>query len=213
MIIEEYNQKFSKSIQELQARALGDIMGRVATQALTLIKDRVIETGKDAEGKDFPKYSTKPMLVGNKSFPKKEVGKKLFGTKEARKKLEWRTLGGGSYERMLSASAGTGSGDLKRLAILQGGYKEWRQLMGAQVNHVDFSVSNQMWNDINVISKKSDHDKGIAIIGAKDESEKKKLAGNTARRGDILDLSQKEIDDLMNTFHLDTLKVFKENGI
>ena len=37
-----------------------------------MIKTRVIEEGKDAKGGEFPPYSTKPMLVGDKSFRKKD---------------------------------------------------------------------------------------------------------------------------------------------
>jgi hypothetical protein len=199
MTLTEYNQRFGKTIQDLQTRAAGDIMVRIGAEALTFIKHRVQETGINAEGQKFAPYSTKPMLIGSKSFPTKAVGDKLFGSKAKRKELEWRTLGEGE--------------GAKRLAILQGGYRQWRTLMGRQVQHTDFSVSNNMWNDINVISKQSDHQRGIAIIGARKDSEKKKLEGNTARRGDILDLNKWELDDLSRLYGLGTIKVFKENGI
>jgi hypothetical protein len=199
MTLTEYNQRFGKTIQDLQTRAAGDIMVRIGAEALTFIKHRVQETGINAEGQKFAPYSTKPMLIGSKSFPTKAVGDKLFGSKAKRKELEWRTLGEGE--------------GAKRLAILQGGYRQWRTLMGRQVQYIDFSVSNNMWNDINVISKQSDHQRGIAIIGARKDSEKKKLEGNTARRGDILDLNKWELDDLSRLYGLGTIKVFKENGI
>lgn len=199
MTIEEYNKRFGKVIQDLQTKAAGDIMGRIGAEALTFIKNRVQETGTNAQGQKFPAYSTKPMLVGSKSFPTKAVADKVFGSKAARSKMEWRTLGEGE--------------GAKRLAILQGGYRQWRTLMQRQVNHVDFSVSNEMWNDINVISKQSDHQKGVAIIGAKKDSEKKKLTGNTERKGEILDLSKSELDDLSRLYGMGTIQVFKENGI
>ena len=70
-----------------------------------------------------------------------------------------------------------------------------------------------MWSDISVISNNSDHTKGVVIIGAKKDEEKKKLSGNTQRKGDILDLSIKEQDELMKRFNLETLNIFKENGL
>lgn len=199
MNLSEYNKKFEKTITDLYVRYGGDIMAGIATNALTKIKQRVQETGTNAKGGKFPPYSTKPMLIGSSSFPTKAVGQRVFGSKEKRKSMDWRTLGEGE--------------DAKRLAILQGGYKEWRTLMGRQTGHVDFAVSNDMWNDINVISKHSDHSRGIAIIGAKKDSEKRKLEGNTKRKGDILDLSLSEIDELKRDYNLEVLQVFKSNGL
>mgnify|MGYP006921349274 CR=1 FL=1 len=199
MTLPEYNKKLDKTIADLSVKYGGNIMAGVATNALTMIKKRVQETGTNAKGTKFPAYSTKPMLIGSSSFPTKAVGQKVFGSKEKRKSMEWRTLGEGE--------------DAKRLAILQGGYKEWRALMGRQTGHVDFSVSNEMWNDINVISKQSDHAKGIAIIGAKKDSEKRKLEGNTKRKGDILDLSLSEINELKRDYNLEVLNIFKNNGL
>jgi hypothetical protein len=70
-----------------------------------------------------------------------------------------------------------------------------------------------MWNDINIVSKATDHQTGTVILGAKQDIEKKKLAGNTKRRGDILDLNEKEIDELKKTYGLSVLQIFKENGL
>ena len=52
-----------------------------------MIKQRVQEEGKDAKGQSFPPYSTKPMLVGAKTFKKKNADK-FFG-KEKNKELRW----------------------------------------------------------------------------------------------------------------------------
>jgi len=53
----------------------------------------------------------------------------------------------------------------------------------------------------------------VAIIGAKQEIEKKKLSGNTKRRGDILDLSPKEINELYELYNLNSIKIFRQNGL
>ena len=194
MNFEDYNKRLNGVIKDLQTGAHGEVMVRMAVNALTLIKQRVQETGTDAKGQKYKGYSTKPMLM-NCSTMILSACSKVAGSKEKRKELQWRTVNG------------------HKLFILPGGYKQWRELHGRQTQHVDFSVTNAMWNDINVISKQSDHEKGVAIIGAKQDIEKKKLAGNTKRKGDILDLSQKEIDTLKASYNIDVLQIFRNNGL
>ena len=194
MNIPEYNKKLGEVINDLKGDYNAKIMLGIGIEAIRMIKTRVIETGINAEGAKFKGYSTKPMLVGCKPLPKDKCAM-IFGSKQKRKELEWRTVNG------------------HRLAILPGGYKQWRQIYGVQTDHVDFSVTNNMWNDINIISKQGDHQNGVAIIGAKQEIEKKKLAGNTKRRGDILDLNAKEIEDLKLTYNVGVLQIFRNNGL
>ena len=193
MTFEEYNKNINGVIGDLQSGAHGAIMVNMAITALTLLRQRVQETGTDAKGTKYRPYSTKAMLVGCKSM-NASVCKSFFG-KEKNKEHKWVTVKG------------------KRLAILPGGYKQFREMHGRQTSHVDFSFSNSMWNDINVISNSGQHQQGVAVIGAKQDIEKKKLAGNTARRGDILDLSQKEIDQLKDQYNLQVLQIFRNNGL
>lgn len=199
MTPEEYTKRFEKTINDLTDHQNGTIMVKLGVSALTFIKERVIETGVNAKGSKFAPYSTKDMLIGAKSARTEAVERLLFGSKKKRAAMDWVTIGV--------------SPDLKRLAILKGGYKKLRQLWGAQTNHVDFSVTNRMWDDINVISNANNHQSGEVIIGARLEEEKKKLAGNTKRRGDILDLNPKEIYDLYKTYNLNALQVFRNNGL
>lgn len=212
MTPEEHIKRFEKTINDLTNHNNGTIMVKLGVSALTLIKERVIETGVNAKGSKFPGYSTKDMLIGAKSARTKEVENLLFGSKKKRAAMDWVTLGGNRYSQMLSESAGT-SVDLKRLAILKGGYKKLRQLWGLPANYVNFSVTNRMWNDINIVSNMNSHRGGEVIIGARLESEKQKLAGNTKRKGDILDLNAKEIEDLKRTYNLNALQVFRSNGL
>jgi len=151
-------------------------------------------------------------LIGAKSARTKEVQDLLFGSKKKRAAMDWVTLGGNRYSQYLEAESG-GNANIKRLAVLKGGYKKLRQLWGFPSNYVNFSVTNRMWDNINVISKFSDHQNGVAIIGARSDEEKKKLAGNTKRRGDILDLSLSEQEELKQRYNLNALKVFTNNGL
>ena len=70
-----------------------------------------------------------------------------------------------------------------------------------------------MWNDIKIISKNTEHNTGVVVIGAEKEEEKKKLEGNTHRKGTILDLSDSEVRTLANDFKLQTLRIIRNNGI
>lgn len=218
MTFKEYDTKFTKVISEVSNNQNGELMVKLGISALTLIKERVIETGVNAKGQKFAPYSTKPTLIGCKTFIQKSACQALLGSKTKRKELEWRTVGGSSgFAAYMNVSAGgsgsAGGGKGVHLAILPGGYKKIRELQGRQTDHVDFSVTNNMWNDINLISKQGDHQKGTVIIGARKEEEKKKLTGNTKRKGDILDLNPKEINDLYESYHLNTLQIFRNNGL
>ena len=112
--------EFEKDIElalRLAQSELGATMVKIGSDALAMIKQRVQEEGKDAKGQAFPPYSTKPMLVGCKTFKKKSCDK-FFG-KEKNKELRWATIqrGGNNY----------------RLAYLEEGYKGLREMeLGAR---------------------------------------------------------------------------------
>jgi hypothetical protein len=195
MTFPELDKKFDKTVKELNNNYNGAMMAIVGSEALSMLRDRIQKTGVNAKGQKFAPYSIKPMLIGCKTFVRTSVCEAIFSSKEKRKKLEWRTING------------------HRLAILPGGYKKVRELQGRPTDKVDFMVTGRMWHDIAVISNQGQHQKGIAVIGAKQQSEKDKLAGNTKRRGDILDLSIKEQDELKRRYNLQVLNVFKENGL
>jgi hypothetical protein len=204
MTFPELDKKYDKVILGIAGNQNGVIMEQLAIEAFTLLRGRIQETGIDAHGQKYAPYSTKPMYIGCKSF-KQEVCKALLNTKEKRSGYKWKTING------------------HHLAVLEGGYKKWRELQlgKGKGDLVNFSVTNSMWNNImsekpkasDLLSTKADHIRGIAIIGAKQDIEKKKLEGNTKRRGDILDLSKTEQDDLMRRYNLQVLQIFKENGL
>lgn len=144
------------------------------------------------------------MLVGAKSFRKKDANK-FFG-KQKNKDHRWVTIqrGGKNY----------------RLAVLEGGYKELRDIsLGAGAgNKVNFSFTNAMWGGVHIVSNQSDHDSGTVIIGALRKEEQDKLYYNTQRNKDkggneILDLSQSEIEEIKELFNLEVVNIFKTSGL
>lgn len=187
MTIEECTKRLNALAKEVQSK-MGNTMVKIASTAVFDIKKRVIETGVNAEGQKFKPYSTTPMLIGSSGFKNKSHASRVFG-KQKNKELKWVTLNKLNSE-----------GKKIRLATLPGGYKKFRELNSLQTSHVDFSFNARMWSDIGVISDRSEADKGTVRIGAKAEIEKKKLAGNTERRGTILMLNNKEVKEITDLY-------------
>lgn len=176
--VEHMNEIIRKSIDEF-----GDVMFQVASRANFLIKNRVINTGINAEGQPFEGYSTRPMLMNCASqYVSTSVCNRLAGSKKKRSELNWVTLKKG--DRNI------------RLFELEGGYKQFRELHGRQTGHVDFMWSGEMWSSVQVVSDDAQHRKGRAIISTTRDEENIKLAGLTDMKGDILMLSNDEINEV-----------------
>jgi hypothetical protein len=197
MTWDEYNREFDRAVVDVQKQQ-GQTMVYLGNDALSLLKQRVQEEGKDAKGKQFDPYSTTPTLT-NCSAMNTSACSRIAGSKTKRRELSWVTLERG--------------GKMVKLFELPGGYKQFKELHGRQTGHVDFTFTGRMWNNIGIVSNAGDHNAGTVIIGAKTEEDKKKLEGNTKRKGEILDLSQSEIDTLKERFNLKVLQVFKEHNL
>ena len=193
MTVAQLNNKLENIIKEI--RTDSSIMVAIGMDATAMIKRRVQETGKNADGQKYEGYSTRPMLIGKKSFYKTTTADAVFGSKEKRKELKWVTIGD------------------HHLAVLPGGYKKLRELQGYRTDIVNFTISERMWQDIGIVSNNGDHSSGVVIIGAKTQENKEKLSGNTKRKGDILDLSDSEIQQLKNDYKVKMIKIFRENGL
>lgn len=175
----------------------GTVMLEVAETANTLIKDRIISRGVNAEGEQFPPYSTTPMLANCSSMTQSACNAKT-GSKEKRKELKWVTLKRG--------------GKNVRLFELAGGYKEFRELHGRQTGFVDFAFSGRMWADVHVVSGDDEHKIGRARISTLSEEQMKKLAGNTERKGTILDLSTDETFNLARLIEGRLTEMWRQQG-
>ncbi len=57
MTIEEYNTRIEGVISDLRGGAHAEVMAQVAQEALTMMRQRVTETGMDAEGRPYKDYS------------------------------------------------------------------------------------------------------------------------------------------------------------
>jgi len=194
MTPQELDRAYTKTLSDMSSHPRGEVMNSLGIVALVLIKQRVQEKGEDVGGQKYAPYSTKPMLA-NRAGMNVSAYNKIAGSKDKRKELKWVTIDG------------------HKLFEVPGGYKQYRELHGRQTGFVDFSFSGRMWSNVALISSPADHNSGVAIIGAKNTETNDILEGNTKRRGDILDLSDKEIDELKEMYNLGMLKILKQNGL
>lgn len=129
MTLSEYMQKVDSQIKaEIQTF----LNVQIGAGALALIDNRIRQRGEKAEGGGFKPYSSRPSLIGAKSFTSKVYADKVFGGKK-NKSLEWRTVKG------------------HHLAIMPGGYKQIRETEGRQTGHKDYERTSELWKSIHVI--------------------------------------------------------------
>jgi hypothetical protein len=175
--------RLSKLSQQINADFPQWANAVLGNTALAMLKGRVVNKGIASDGSSFKPYSTKPTLVGAKSFRTQAAAQSVFGSKDKRKTLQWRTIdrGGASY----------------RLAILPGGYKQIRTIEGSQVAHKSFLRSGEMWLSIHTQGTTGSSGKFITTIGTENELSNKKLEGNEKREGkEILGVTKQEEQDL-----------------
>jgi hypothetical protein len=195
----------------------GNIMVKMASAALDLNKTRVQERGIGSNGEKYRPYSTKPMLSGSKNMTKSAFNS-IAGNKTKRAELDWVTIGGSSgFSSYLAVSSGTSSGMANsgkgvHLFVIPGGYKQFRELHNRKTGFVNFTFYNRMWNNIKLVSDRAELNSGVAVLRPTEDIEKKKLAGNTERRGEILGLSKKEeerLSDIYSVWVEGALKKYK----
>ena len=197
MTPQELDKKLDDVINDMHGTPYGNIMVTIGREALSTIHDRIVNTGIDAEGNPYKPYSTKPMLSGCSNFAIE--AKCPAKTKSKRKTLKWVTLKKGDKN--------------VRLYEIEGGYKEFRELNNRQTDHVDFKWKNDMWSNIKIVSKADEHNGGQVRIAATTEIDKAKLAGNTERRGDILRLSESELNKLSEDYGMKLIQIFRNHGL
>lgn len=147
------------------------------------IANRVRSTGNKAVGGKFSNYSTKPSLIGASTFTSKGAANKVLGSKAKRRKLEWVTYKG------------------HPLAILEGGYKEVRQIEGRQTSYKDFERTGAMWRGFGIVSIRKTKTLIKIKIGGRNEESIQKIADNSEREGvSIIDISPKEEKLVLKAF-------------
>lgn len=124
------------NIPEAKQIALRTILGAFV--------ERIFVFGLDAKNMKIGEYSTKSMLTGSKNFRTPSDAKEFFGKiKGAPKSKSGKTKGDLKYNSIGWVSVKTATG-LKRLAIVPGGYKEFRSLNQLQNQFVDLNFRGDL---------------------------------------------------------------------
>lgn len=200
MTIDEYGNRLGGLVAEIQARR-EQILAGVGMNAIKLIRTRIVETGKKANGSKFASpdnpsgYSRKPMLTNYTAFWKKSGHDFIAGSKAKRRELKWVTLKKGN--RAI------------RLFVLRGGYEQFRQLQGRRTDIVNFSFTNTMWNSMRVKARQGD----TVTIGVTRQENIKKMEGLNKRFGRLLELSKDEDARLRVDMKKDVLNIVKKYKI
>ena len=162
-----------------------------------MLKQRIVNTGTASDGQKYKPYSSKPILVGAKSFRTKAAAATIFGTPAKRRSADWRTIDrGGTYYR---------------LVLLPGGYKQIRTIESSQVAHKSFLRTGEMWLSIHTLGTKPEGGgRFITTVGTKVDLSNKKLEGNMKReQKEILAVSQteeKKLQEILDEYITGKLK-------
>lgn len=175
--IEEFNQKVSTLLNNARVN-FPLVNARLSQSALSLVKDRVINLGINAQGVKYPNYSTNKLP----SFF-------FFG----------KGLSKGADDKMNAELKRQRKAKIPNPGI---SYEQWRDINGLQTNHVDLKFSGDTWRDIAVIETKNSDLISITTVASKGSINKKSGKGtiNTAdlteilgeRYGNFLELSDEE---------------------
>lgn len=105
---------------------------------------RIFNEHKTATGASLGQYSTKPMLVGAKSFVGKSFANTFFSSvKGAEKKAK----GEGFNSNWKTVKVGKSKSKNAHLYLLLGGYKELRAIQGRDVGEVNLQYSFELAKD------------------------------------------------------------------
>lgn len=116
----------------------GNVLRTVATSMLGVVRTRIHEQGKAADGGDIGTYSTKSTYISAKANP----GKAFKPTGKVNK-------AGNQFAKFQS---GKKEGQPHTSKYFAGGYKEFRGEIGRPNDKVNLSLSGQMNNQLSIIA-------------------------------------------------------------
>jgi hypothetical protein len=210
MTLQEWRERLSAFKSELES-SHAKIMLQIGNQAMTMIRQRVTETGVGADGNKLKPYSTRPTLASPNSFLKKRgfnefrtrfkestgVKKKRKGSKANNqlRGLMWYTVKRG--------------GKTRHLFLVPGGYKQIREYSGLKTDKTDLTFTGAMWRNTGIIR----HSKMMALIGPKAPDERKKMDNLGKRYGTIMALTEEERAKLQADYDALLLQMFTKHGL
>jgi len=160
-------------------QALADIYTMALSKLDAELNNRIFNEHKDSLDGKIGQYSTKPTLIGAKSFRNKGAASTFFEGKKDEKPSQWRTLKSG-----------------KHAYLLEGGYKELRGIQGLPNNEINFQYTGELLKT--GIVKKIGADT-FQLVFANKLSENKGR-GFENRRGKLVFAPTKEETENVNKF-------------
>lgn len=185
-----YNpEQFNDKVQQLLQAARIEfpvINARISRSALSLIKNRIINEGKRANGTSFGKYSTQPLP----SF--------FFAGKG---------LSAGADKKIAAELKRQRKAGIKNPGV---SYEQWRQMNGLQTNFVDLKFTGETLKDIDLLETTTDGNIVTTVIASKDSISRKngnktittgKIADHLMEKfGDYLEVSDQEKEILIEAY-------------
>lgn len=92
-------------------------------------------------------------------------------------------------------------------------YLEYKKKEGKYKGFTDFSFTNRMWTNIQLVSDNTELFSGIARITARGSENIDKLRKNTVKFGQILALSKNEINDIKKDYENGLLDIHRKYGL
>jgi len=169
--------KIKKIAKDLLKDTAVFIQGRVAAQLLADVKLRVSSKGINANNIEFSRYSTRPLKIYYSEYA---INKAVYNKLAKAKATNWVT-----------------DEDGKKAIVLEGGYKQAREIAGYQTKHKSFLVTGQMWRGVKNRPIQTTTDKIIIAWGSTDERTEQLTNRHSKREGiNILLPSKEELEDV-----------------
>ena len=182
MSIDEFVVRLNKTADDIERERPAEVL-KLTLDTLALVKRRVINTGKDKDGKNFGKYS------------KAVVPYWFYYNKETNRN-----------------SASAVNQLLQRFGYFAS-YENWREVNNLQTEFINFSFTNRMWNSLAPSIDQNEEGRTVVVITAKTEDENKKVQYQNARFGDILALNKEERELLEQLNDQRIIDKFEQNGL
>lgn len=169
LTIREFVDKLNSSIAEIEQTRVDNGL-KIVLDAIALVKRRVINTGRDADGGKFGNYSRAVVPF-------------------------WYYLGKETNRNNRSAV-----NDLLETFGYFASYRDWREVNNLQTSYINFSFTNRFWNSLRPHLKLRSKGRALFEIRPATNNEREKLEYQNARFGNILALSahEKRIIQLTN---------------
>jgi len=161
--------------------------------------ERIFNDRKDANESSLGQYSTKPTLIGAKSFRNKGESDRFF------KEVKQFSEEVGNNDEIKKTQGFRTLKNKKRAYLLPGGYHRLREIQGLQVGEIDLQYRKELLKSIapNV-------EAGRFTIEITSEKELKKARGFEKRKGkSVFFASEKEVE---NAFNYISENLFKDGN-